>query len=490
MKRVLPLSLLFVSLLCSCVEAPGGVDATEESENVGEASEALVTDCPFMNPALPVGAPLPVPVDYRRELMITDLSVIDEPCRTSWTRPCGGGAPRGIWTFGGLMMRMAGTVPPSLFVADWLHSFEVPNLVNGFPVPPRPGIRPAIIDPWLVASGCAAGSPVMACATLDLTKAPFRLLGIVNRSDLSGPGFGATQRGQSRFVFGATANGDPDLGPGILFTVIFEFDNPSQLGGAPRSDFDWVQSYHALSNAAVLGPIGSPGYLATLQSILDPITNPGAEPGNPNFGNAIATVRTNEIAFGGPLWKMREYQLKGTGAGINAFRLRLDPLDQTPDDSLNLSAPLDGFLDSSSASGALAAFTYALPVPGFQGGESSAPLPGPIGWWDHTAATPLTPLERHHFGFGSCNGCHRGETNTAFTHLAPRNPGAPTLLSPFLGTPTIPGAGGNPAVVFNVNDPAPTGAVFHYNEPWRRVCEETRILKGDPTPWTRGHGGH
>jgi len=34
-------------------------------------------------------------------------------------------------------------------------------VVNGFPVPPRPGIRPLVIDPWLVASGCAPGSPIV-----------------------------------------------------------------------------------------------------------------------------------------------------------------------------------------------------------------------------------------------------------------------------------------------------------------------------------------
>lgn len=485
MKRVFALPLVVaVGALSSCVDTP------EEPEEVGEAREALVTDCPYLNPALPEGAPLANPVDYQRELVITDLAVIDNPCRTTWTRGglCAG--TRGVWTFGMLMTRMAGTVPPAQFVADWLHSFEVPNVVNGFPVPARPGIVGTIIDPWLVASGCAAGTPVLACPTLDLKKAPFRLLGILNRSDLSGPGFGATEHGQTRFVFGATANGDPLAGPSLPFTVIFEYDNPSL--GVGRTDLQWVGDYHVLTDPAAVGALGSPAYLAKLQSITDPITSPGAEPGKPNFGSTIATFRTNEIAFGGPVWKMREYQLKSTGGGINAFRLRLDPLDQTPDDSLNATAALDGFLFPNSTAGgspALADFTFTLPVGGFQGGESSAPLPGPSPWWDRLG-TPLTPLERHHFGFATCNGCHRVETATPFVHLAPRNPGAPTVLSPFLSTSTVAGAGGLPAFVQNVADPAPTGATFHYNEPWRRVCEQTRIFKGFPDPWSRGHGGH
>ncbi len=485
MKRVFILSLVAaVGALSSCVEAP------DEPEDVGEAEQPLVTDCPYLNPALPEGAALANPVDYQRELMITNLAVIDNPCRTTWTLGglCTG--TRGVWTFGTLMTRMAGAVPPVQFVADWLHSFEVPNVVNGFPVPARPGIRGTIIDPWLVASGCAFGSPVLACATLDLKKAPFRLLGIVNRSDLSGPGFGATQHGQTRFVFGATANADPLLGPSLPFTVIFEYDNPSL--GAGKTDLQWVGDYHILTDPAAVGALGSGPYLNQLQSITDPITSPGAEPGKPNFGSTIATLRTNEIAFGGPLWKMREYQLKSTGAGINAFRLRLDPLDQTPDDSLNGTAALDAYLLPNSLAGgspALMDFTFTLPVGGFQGGESSAPLPGPTPWWDHLA-TPLNPLERHHFGLATCDGCHRMETNTPFLHLAPRNPANPTVLSPFLGTSTAPGAGGNPAVFQIVADAAPTGATFHYNEPWRRVCEQTRIFKGFPNPWSRGHGGH
>ncbi|MEZ4297467.1 MAG: hypothetical protein R3B70_21075 [Polyangiaceae bacterium] len=82
------------------------------------------------------------------------------------------------------------------------------------------------------------------------------------------------------------------------------------------------------------------------------------------------------------------------------------------------------------------------------------------------------------------------ETNTPFVHLAPRNPGAPTVLSGFLSTSDASTPSGTPVAIFNVADPAGTGAVFQYSEPWRRVCESTRILNGDPNPWTRGNGAH
>lgn len=472
--------LFAMGALCSCVK---GTDEPSEIEDVGEAADEIVSVCPYLDPAFP----LPVPVSYPRELMIADLAVIDDPCRTTWTVACG--ASSGAWTFGELMTRMSGTVPPQVLVAEWLHSFEINRVVNGFPVPARPNMRPAIIDPWLVASGCAAGSPIVGAVAcpLDLQKAPFRLLGIVNRVDLSDAGFGATEPGEARFVFGATANGDPLGGPALPFTVIFEYKLPSQRGGAPYNAFDWAKDWHVLSDPAATGAIGSPPYLFALEGILNDITNPGAEPGNPNFGSAIGQVRTNEIV-GGPVWKMREYRLKSTGAGINAFHLRLDPLDMTPDDSLNLSAPLDAFLDANSLSTGstnLAAFTFTVPVAGVQGGEASAPM-----LWDHTGPTPLAPLERHHFGFATCNGCHFDETNTPFVHLDPRDPGMPTALSGFLSTSPAAGPGGVALAAFNVADPALTGAVFKYNEPFRRACESTRILKGDPTPWTRGNGAH
>jgi len=41
-----------------------------------------------------------------------------------------------------------------------------------------------------------------------------------------------------------------------------------------------------------------------------------------------------------------------------------------------------------------------------------------------------------------------------------------------------------------VNDPAPTGATFQYNEPWRRVCEASRMLQGFGKCWSRAHGAH
>lgn len=60
----------------------------------------------------------------------------------------------------------------------------------------------------------------------------------------------------------------------------------------------------------------------------------------------------------------------------------------------------------------------------------------------------------------------------------------------FLSTPTTTVGGGLPSSVLTVADPAGTGALFQYNEPWRRVCEASRMLKGSTTCWARANGSH
>lgn len=485
--------IAFGALACAGLAACGGPDvgSTESEGPTAEAADALlVSHCDYLDTAS--GFPVPgIPINFNRELVIRDLGVVTDPCRTTLTPtvPCAPGTV-GIWTFATLMSQMAGSVPPGQFIADWLHSFEVNNVVNGFPVPLRPLFRPLIIEPWLVASGCAATDPIvgMGACPLDLTKAPFKLLAIVNRVDISDWALGVppTRAGEARFVFGfLDAAGNP-----LPATVILEYGLPNVRGGAPYTEFNWANDWHVLSDAAATGPLGSPTYNAALQTILGGIVPPGSQPGNPNFGAAIGQVRTNEIAFG-PAWKLREYRLKPTGAGFNAQRLRLDPLDQTPDDSLNITAALDGWLNTVSLAGAaspaLHDFVHQVPV-GLQGGESTA-APPPIGFWDQGGTAPLTPRERHHLGLATCNGCHTAETGTAFTHIGPSFGMA--TLSGFLGVSpaeTFPGSG-VPAAVFNVPDPSGAGPAIQFNEPFRRVCEVAAILGGHPGPLTKGNGG-
>ena len=456
--------------------------APDLPDQVAVAEQAVVTPCPFLDSADPLfytGAP----VDFDREILITDVSVVDEPCRTSWTGSCAGGGTQGIWTFGELMTRMAGTGSPQVLVAEWLHQWEIGIVVNGFFVPKRPMIRPLVIDPWLAASGCPIGGSIVgpgACP-LDLQQAPFRLLAISNRADLECASYTGPGDGEARFVFGVLdAGGNP-----LQAAVIFEYKLPPQRSSVPYTAVDWENDWHALSSM----PLGSSIYLKTLEGILNDITAVGALPTGPNLGTSLGQVRTNEIDFGGFPWKLRETRLQNTGGGPTAMLLLADTTAEAPDDSMNQSPPLDAYLAGNAA--ALATFTQPPLPTALLGGESSAPLvPSPSPFWEHSPASPLAPIERHHFGLNTCNGCHLLETNTPFLHVGNRVFGSPSVLSPFLSTSTATAGGGLPSSVQVVNDPAPTGASFKYNEPWRRVCEASRMLQGYPKCWSRANGAH
>jgi hypothetical protein len=453
----------------------------EARETLSSAEQAVITQCPYLDPLDPNFYP-GTPVNYAAEIMITAVPVVDDPCRTSWTGSCAGGGTQGIWTFGELMSRIAGAGPPAVLVAEWLHQWQIPLVVNGFPVPPRPGIDTVLIKPWQAASGCIPGGPLTgpgACP-LDLKKAPMRLLAVSNRVDLECAGYTGVGPGEARFVFGVLDGS----GAARRAAFILEFQLPPQRGAAPYTPEMWENDWHALSPLA----IGSPVYMKTLEGILNDITAVGAVPGGPNLGTSIGQVRSNEIDFGGGPWKLREARLS-PGSGVPGGDLLLaTTTSETPDDSMNLSAPLDAYLNANAA--ALTTFMQRpLPTSLF-GGESSAPLVGPPPFWNHTAASPLTPIQRHHFGFNTCNGCHSLEVNTPFLHVGIRNAGSPSPLSPFLSTPTTTAGGGLPSAALTVTDPAGTGAMFRYNEPWRRVCEASRMLKPSTVCWARANGSH
>jgi hypothetical protein len=477
MKQSSPAVVVLGPSLLACVACT----VSAPPEIVSTAEQAVITQCPYLDPASAsfYGGP---PVNFGAEILINNVRVVDDPCRTSWTGSCAAGGTQGIWTFRELMTRMAGAGSPQVLAAEWLHQWEIPLVVNGFPVPARPGFRPSFLDAWVTNSGCAPGSPITgpgACV-LDLKLAPFRLLAISNRVDLECAGYTGVGPGEARFVFGMLdGSGNP-----LRAAVIFEYELPTQRGSVPYTPENWENDWHALSTMA----IGSPPYLATLEGILNDVTAVGAVPGGPNLGTSIGQVRSNEVAFGGGPWKLRENHLI-PGSGVpNGDLLLAATTAETPDDSMNLSGPLDAYLN---ANAALLTTFQQRPLPtALFGGESSAPLPTPPPWWDHTAASPLAPIQRHHFGFNTCNGCHSNEVNTPFLHVGVRTPGTPAPLSPFLSTPTTTAGGGLPSSVLTVADPAGTGAIFKYNEPWRRVCEASRMLRGSTTCWARANGSH
>jgi hypothetical protein len=415
---------------------------SEAAPALTRGGAALVIDR-FPIPRLP---PRPIcVVDRERELVITDLGVVNDPVRTT----CSGTAPAscGVWSFGHLMAAMAGTTDHaevSRFARAWLTSWAADRTVNGQTIPARARIASDVLEPWIAASG---GDP----KALDFSQAPFRLLAIVNRVDLRDEvGYaGGDSAGEGRFVFGVLGAG----GNKREFTVILEYDLPVNACGDVTA---WARRWHALGGLA----LGSAAYNAALEDITEDFAGFRADPSTPT-GSAISQVRTNE--FLSAPWELREFELaclwlplRGdlpspwpgpttpplVGSRCHPY-LRPATVKQSPADALrevDLDAPsgaaLRAWLEANQE--AIRAGAYAIPAT-FANGQ---PFLG-----SHTQANGRfeprhLPAEwedlRSEIALGSCAGCHDSETGTAFLHVRTRQPSAEAQLSDWLDTVALP----------------------------------------------------
>ncbi|MDP9034174.1 MAG: carboxypeptidase-like regulatory domain-containing protein [Myxococcota bacterium] len=346
-------------------------------------------------------------VDPLKEIMVVDPSVMNDARASN--------ATDGHWSFRFLMEQMAPTgVDPAVFTENFFQSFKSTTPVNGFPVDNRSGIDSALLQNpalWPRVNG-----------KLDLSRAPFKLMAIVNRTDLHIVG-----AGESRFVFGLFDNG-----VGQRCTIIFEYRLPTRNAatGAAILRNDWVKQFHGLGAL----PFGST-YNDKLQAITDQFTLRGSNPANPN-GNAISQVRTNEIQFGNGLpWQLREFHLANdsTGKGF----LKLVQVGQTPDDSKNGDQALATFIRTN----AVTISTGLATIPSsFIGGQSVENF--------QTWAFPTLPASfetaRHKFAGQTCNGCHSIETSAnidIFYQVSPVSPPGATgtgNVSPFILNTELP----------------------------------------------------
>jgi hypothetical protein len=363
-------------------------------------------------------------IDPARELLINDVSVVDDPRYTAWAPGKTNTDPEGGWSFGRLIDNM---LPDPLrsdwgrsqFVLHWLRHWEQDRTVNGQIIPARPLIRSLIIEPWRAASGCTGADER---CVLDFSKAPFRLLAIVNRPDLrrvptaTDPGMA----GQGRFVFGV-------LGPNrerLAFTVIFEYALP--ISG--KSDvISWAERWHALGSI----PFGK-SYNDKLHNVTREFSKRGAAPGRVN-GSALLQIRTNEVPLSPvvdpKLWEMREFVLGAHGL------LWPDTVKQEVSASLNGSATLSTWVLANAP--AILAGEHKVPrsYAGLPFLAAAAPVPEGLVW-----QVPGVPENvRHAFAKATCSGCHKPETGTNFLHVRTREVGSPSPISAFLAQELSPG---------------------------------------------------
>ena len=369
-------------------------------------------------------SPAACTVDSAEELLITSLSVVEDPVRT---------APGGAWHFGTLMRAMAGNTDPSTLVRQWLRTWNTTQRVNGLTLPARPQMMTKVLGLWEERGG-GAGRP------LDFSKAPFRLLAIVNRLDLRNPG---VQAGEGRFVFGVLDGaGNP-----LEFTVILEYALP---GGTPEAIQAWARDWHELGQ---LG-LSHPNYKVKLQALTDRFTRAGVMAGRPH-GNALNQIRTNEVALSNE-WEMREFVLTSTA-------LQPATVKRTPDLGFENTSALRDFLLANQADVLAERHTVPEGLNGASFLAARAPVPEAFFW-----RAPGVPSEaRHKFSLNTCSGCHSRETGTDFTHIAPRAAGQVAALSAYLRGGTL-------------SDPV-TAASRSFNDLNRRAEDLKALVCGTPS---------
>ena len=229
----------------------------------------------------------------------------------------------------------------------------------------------------------------------DLSRAPFRLIAIANRVDLSEPAGSGSAEG--RLVFAVTDGpGDDPSSAALPITVIVELDLP----GDPR---DWAVRWHALGTHAAFDA----DYMQSLTSLTTSFVR------SENF----AQIRVNDGAENaqGVLY---EFHLSN-GVLVPAG------LRKTPPHTSDGSAALDDFLNANQTE--IIAGNYDLPASMLASEVtlgSSWRLPG------------VGETLRNAFAAGTCDGCHGAEhpiVDAAF-HISPFRSGA-DKLSRFLFDP-------------------------------------------------------
>jgi hypothetical protein len=323
-----------------------------------------------------------------------------------------GGTGGGL-SFHHVMSRLAG--PDSnvaQFTEAFLRNWEVSHQVGAGTVPgtPNGGLQALLKSP--------AFWPRLASGDLDMTRAPFRLLAVVNRLDLASAD---KPNGEGRLVYGVTS----PSGNGIPMTVIFEFNLPTGVARA-----DWALRWHALG-ALEFGSAFNDALVAVVADYTAP--------------SDLAQVRTSEVFLSNE-WVLREFHLE-SGALVTATTA------QTPDFSLNNSPALIAWVNDNAE--AILNQTHRVPAE-LLGGRAHMAFPAlqnfnfsGTQWLMGDNGVPLVNAElRFAFANQTCNGCHQsdaaegGQPVDIFYHVSPTRPvnvgDGSDRLSPFIRNIELP----------------------------------------------------
>jgi hypothetical protein len=403
-------------------------------------------------------APPSCDINVGKELMITDLSVVEDPVRTAFAAQDNGDPRQGAFTIKHLFESISVTPQAA---PEQYQRFITDFLVNSVTFDGQATTQ--VPDAAALVVRDSAGN-------VDLTRVPWRLLAITSRIDLRD--LTKNMAGEARFVFGAT-NPDGSIffgGYGIdTLTLIFEFALPAQTEADVQA---WAQSWHAL------GALQGEAYNAALQVLTDRFTARGAMPARPN-GSALNFLRMRDTVD-----ELREFLLCSAGSSCpsgNAITyqpgwLYEEPPALTPNVSTNRVA-LSKWVNAHAGQVLSSTETFDAYCPNAALDTSGTCVMGdsyadPPTFWDMPNTVPSL---RSLFGINTCIGCHQSETGSNVFQIAMRPAGTPSALAPFL---TGVGAvfAGDAAYFENNPDATVDLTRRHFNELERRAADLRNIV--------------
>jgi len=386
-------------------------------------------------------------IDAFSELMIIDPRVIEDPDRTY--DPCTKqGTPNGEWSFARLFRNEE-------LAEVWVDQIINPISINGGTVSPT-FLEQTVLQNWVVESG-GEDQP------LDLDKAPFKLLAIVNRIDLR------TRRdaGEVRFVFGALRTDRcvfQTLAGPAPYSVIFEY---KKKGASHRARRRWGRQWHKLADYE----LGSAEYNRNLEKLTRKVTSADINRKQRPNRTALSLLRTNAELDEGRIWQMREFKMAANSNQLLRGHIEHSTLTTTPFfNAFNKTDALSEYMNANARK--IANNNHRIPLISAENGEPMAtgsvfvglPFSGQENFWEGSAEIPVDPETRHLFSLNTCNGCHGRETNTPFVHIDPeRDAGSSARLSDFM-------------TGSDVDDPTDPSTIRRFNELERRAQDLDALI--------------
>lgn len=312
-------------------------------------------------------------------------------------------------------------------IFEWFQEWVTATDFNGFPVDTqnplraqsgRPDqLRHLVTCPWLRATPsnqCDEGCSTCAATHVDMAAAPFRLLGVANRVDLTGHPQTLNPAGELRLVYGLMtgAADDPASAP-LPFSLIFEFAVPPEITAR-----DWAGRWHALGQHATYDT----AYKDELVTLVNTVT---ARTSTRMNGSNISQVRSVESALFW-VWQAREFRLGPDG------KLHHSTVANTPSLTLNNAPQVEAFIKANAD--LVRNDMHVFP---------SEMLGGAIAVQESWSFPNLDPELKRVFGQTTCNGCHATENTANFKEpfqMSPMRQGI-AKLSIFLHDPAKPDAG-------------------------------------------------